>query len=138
MIRIADSDKAKAKSLIDAAERNMKYTLTLKVTSESSSTIVRNVYESFRMLGNAVLISKGIKSEDHIAQINELMGLKVTVKRPLLVLDNLRRIRNNINYGGYSPTEKETENVIDIAKNLFTPILKAVREEISSDHSINK
>ena len=70
----------------------------IEPTEESGSTIIRNIYESFRMLGNALLISKGIESQDYITQINELLKTKVSTSRPINLIDNLRRLRHNINY----------------------------------------
>ncbi|MFA6088496.1 MAG: hypothetical protein WC755_01405 [Candidatus Woesearchaeota archaeon] len=83
------------------------------------------------MLGDALLVSKGVGSIDHIEQINELFKLNVNTKRPIKILDNLRRLRHNINYYGYKPNMMELEDTIDIAKSCFEPIYKKVYEEIS-------
>ncbi len=52
-------DNKNARSILEEAEREMKYTLKISITSESAFTIVRNVYECFRMLGDAILINNG-------------------------------------------------------------------------------
>ena len=119
-------DKKNALSIVQAAKNDMEFTLSLKVTEASGSTIVRNIYECFRMLGDALLVAKGIESIDHVTQIKELMDLKVLTMRPLGVLDNLRRLRHNINYNGYKPIIPEVKDAIDIAEGCFEPILKEV------------
>ena len=130
-MRYKRPDKKNAVSIIESAKRDMKFTLTLKLTEESSSTIIRNIYECFRMLGDALMISRGIISTDHITPMKELMNLKVKTQRPISLLDNLRKLRHNINYYGYKPNLMEVEDAISIAENCFNPLHKKIMEEIS-------
>ena len=124
-------DKKNAQSLIEAAERDMKYTLTLNPTEDAASTIIKNIYECFLMLGNALLVSKGMDSHDHVEPIKALIGLRIKTKRPLNLLDNLRRLRININYYGYNPDLSETEDTLRLARELFSPILKELKKKIN-------
>ncbi|MBR9678472.1 MAG: hypothetical protein GOU97_04250 [Nanoarchaeota archaeon] len=123
-------DKKNALSIIKAAKKDMEFTLSMRVTEDSGSTIVRNVYECFRMLGDALLVAKGVKSEDHVAPIKELLKLRVVTTRPIFVIDNLRRLRHNINYYGYGPKLIEVRDVISIAESCFEPLLNAVIKKI--------
>jgi len=129
-IRYKVPDKKNALSIIEASKRDMNYTLTLKLAENSGATIVRNIYECFRMLGDALLVAKGIKSQDHIEPINELLKLKVSTPRPIYLIDNLRKLRHNVNYYGYSPKLVEVEDAISLAKSCFEPLLGAVLKEI--------
>lgn len=131
-IRYKRPDKKNALSIIEAAKRDMKFTLSIKPTEEAGSTIVRNIYECFRMLGDALLVARGVESKDHIEPINELLTIKVVTKRPINVIENLRRLRHNINYYGYKPTLTEVKDVISIAETIFEPLFKAVKEKINS------
>ena len=128
--RYKKPDKKNALSISEAAKKDLNFTLSIKPTEESGSTIIRNIYESFRMLGNALLISKGIESQDHIAPIKELLKIKVVTSRPVNLIDNLRRLRHNINYYGYKPNLNEVNDVISIAKSCFEPLFKEVIKEI--------
>jgi len=110
----------------------MRFTLSLKPTEESGSTIVRNIYECFRMLGGALLVIKGIEAEDHIAPIQELLKLQVPTERPIRLIDNLRKLRHQINYRGYRPSLAEVDDAISLAKNCFQPLLKEVQKRIKS------
>ncbi|MFH1456387.1 MAG: hypothetical protein ABIF40_05570 [archaeon] len=130
-IRYKRPDKKNALSIVEAAKRDMKFTLTIKPNENSASTIVRNVYESFRMLGDALLVAKGISSEDYLMPIKELMKVKVETKRPINLIDNLRRLRHNVNYYGYKPNLEEVKDVISVAKTCFEPLYKAVFEKIN-------
>ena len=132
-IRYKVPDKKNALSIIEASKKDMNFTLSLKSSEESGTTIVRNIYECFRMLGDALLVAKGIKSQDHITPIQELLKLKVTTSRPIYLIDNLRKLRHNINYYGYSPKLIEVEDVISLAESCFNPLAQAVLKEIEKE-----
>jgi len=129
-MRYKRPDRKNALSIVGAAERDMKFTLSMQPSEESGPTIVRNIYECFRMLGDALLLSKGIESEDHVTPIKELTKLKVDTQRPVNLVDNLRRLRHNINYYGYKPKLAEVEDVISIAKGTFQPLLRNIKRKL--------
>lgn len=126
-MRYKRPDRKNALSIIDAAERDMKFTLSIEPTEEAGPTIVRNIYECFRMIGDALLVSEGTESEDHIAPIKELTKIKVETNRPINLVDNLRRLRHNINYYGYKPKLQEVKDAISIAESIFQPLLNYIR-----------
>ena len=127
-------DRKNALSIIEASRKDMSFTLSLKLTGDAGATIVRNIYECFRMLGDALLVAKGIKSQDHIVPIQELLKLKVNTSRPIYLIDNLRKLRHNINYYGYSPKLIEVEDIISLAKSCFEPLLEAVLKEVEKEN----
>jgi hypothetical protein len=129
-MRYKRPDKKNAMSILEASQRDMKFTDTLEVSENSGPTIVRNIYESFRMLGDSLLAAQGIEAEDHITPIKELMKLKITTDRPINLIDNLRRLRHNINYYGYKPALDEVKEVKAIAKSLYEPIKNEVLRKI--------
>lgn len=129
--RFKRPDKKDALSIITAAKRDMDYTLTLKVDERSGAIISKNIYECFRMLGDALLVLKGIESKDHLEPINELLKLNIKTKRPLGLIGNLRILRHNINYYGYTPKISEVIDVISLAKDCFIPIYNEVFSKIN-------
>ena len=131
-------DKKNAASILDASSKQMKYTLTLKSNDDSAFNIIRNIYECFRMLGDALLITQGIESEDHLAPIHELMKLKVETPRSITLVNHLRRMRHNINYYGYAPKKEEADDAISLAKACFEPLLNAVKKEIEKNESFRR
>jgi len=132
-MRYKRPDHKNALSIIEAAEREMNYTLTIKVSEMSASTIIRNTYECFRMLGDAMLVLEGIESEDHLAPIRRLTEISINSSRPLNILDNLRRLRHNINYYGYKPSVFEAEEAIFISKSLFEPLCSHIKSKINTN-----
>jgi len=125
-------DSKDALSIINASKKEMEFTLSLAVNEKSGATIIKNIYECFRMLGDALLVLKGIESQSHVEPINELLKLNVKTKRPLGVVGNLRILRHNINYYGYSPKIEEVKDVISIAKDFFNSLFKEIFEKINS------
>src|SRR3989344_3697345 len=123
-------DKKRALSVIAASEKEMKYTLNLPVSEESAFNIIRNIYECFRMLGDALLISRGFASEDHAEQVTELQSIPVKTDRPVKLIDSLRKIRHNINYYGYIPSIAEAEDAISITKACYYQLLESIKKEI--------
>lgn len=130
-MRVKHPDAKNALSILNAAEREMKFTLKMNVTEESAFNIIRNIYECFRMLGDARLISKGLVAVDHAEPTKELESMQVITARPLKLIDSLRRIRHNINYYGYIPSKAEAEDAISIAIACFDPLLKEIRKELN-------
>lgn len=131
-VRYKKPDVKNAQSIIESAERDMNFTLTLKPSEGSASTIIKNVYESFRMLGDAVLVANGRTSKDPPEQIKALLRLQINSTRPLQLLNNLMIARHNLNYYGYKPTVSEAEDVLDFAFKCFKPTLEAVKKEIKN------
>lgn len=129
-MRIKRPDHKDALSLIEAAHSDMKFTFSMKVTPQSASTIIRNIYECFRMLGDALLTLRGVESSDHIQPIQELLALPVETPRPLQIIDTLRKFRHNINYYGYKPSVEEAEEAISIAKSCFEEVYNSIQKMI--------
>lgn len=129
-VRYRIPDRKNAESILKSAKKDMDYTLSIIPGKDSATTIIRNIYGNFRMLGDALLVSKGIESEDHVAPIKELLKLKVKTKRPINLIDNLRRLRHNINYYGYTPNMLEVKDTMEIAKCCFYPLYEKVKNKV--------
>jgi len=136
--RIKHPDRKNASSIIDASVRQMNYTLTLQITDESSFNIIRNIYECFRMLGDALAVSKGMIIDDHVGQVKALEELNLRLSRPIIIVDKLRRMRHNINYYGYNPNKAEAEDAVLFAKSCFEQMAEAVKKEISSSQGMRR
>ncbi len=132
MIRQKRPDVKNALSIVEAAQNDMKFTLSLQISEQSASTITRNIYESFRKIGDALLVARGVHAKDHVTPIKELLKLQVVTTRPIQLIDNLRKLRHNINYYGYNPSLPEVEDIISLAKSCFPPLVKEVLDIIKS------
>ena len=126
-------DKAKARSMTEAAIRGINFIETLQVTEQNSPSVIREIYESFRMLGDAVLTAKGLETrgaDHHTHMIDELLKLKVETAKPLNLLHELRKARHKINYEGHLPTKAELDYLLGIKKALWAPVLAEVKKLI--------
>ncbi|VVB77893.1 Uncharacterised protein [uncultured archaeon] len=130
-MRYKRPDSKNALSIVEAAKREMKYTLSIKLTEESGSTIIRNIYECFRMLGDSLLVKKGIISQDHLEPVRELLKLQVSTPRPINLIDNLRILRHNINYYGYNPKIEEVKDALSFTESSFEIIYNQVLKNIN-------
>jgi len=124
-------DKKRAIDLVKSAKEDIAYTLGLTISEASANTIVRNIYESFRMLGESLLIAKGIKETDHVASINELLKLNVETSRPKYTIENLRKLRHSINYYGYKANSEEAKDAVSIAKSCFNQLFNEINKMIN-------
>jgi hypothetical protein len=128
--RMKYPDNKNAKSILEASLRQMNYTLKLESNDDSAFNIIRNIYECFRMLGDALLVTLGQISEDHVEQVKALENLNVKLDRPLQIVDNLRRMRHNINYYGFSPKKIDGDDALSFAKSCFFRLAEAVSKKI--------
>ena len=131
-MRYKRPDKKNAISILESAKRTMDYTLTLEITELSAATITRNIYECFRMLGDAILASKGIQSEDHIQPIQQISSLRINSDRPIGLVNNLRSLRHNVNYYGYTPKIVEVDDAISLAQSCFYKAYEKIRNDIAT------
>lgn len=130
MTRPRVPDIAQARSLVEAAEQEMSYLDTIKPTLDGAQTLIRGIYENFRRLGKALLSLKGI-SGSHEDAITALTSLKdVKTSRPIQAIDNLRTLRNNINYQGYRPSQADLDDVISIKKACWAPVLTEIKKVV--------
>lgn len=129
MIRKRVPDDALARSLIQASFQEMSYIETLEPTLQGAATIIRGIYENFRRLGEALLARQGFEG-DHEDAINALISLHLKTQRPLQVLDILRRLRHDINYRGYQPSQADLEDVLSIKNFFWKVILEEVKKRL--------
>jgi len=123
-------DKGQARSIIEAATAEMRTTLSLEQTLEMAPLLLRSVYECFRSIGNALLMNEGIREMDHVPQIERVIKLPAQTPRPLLLLDNLRRLRHDINYRGHKPTQAELDEFMDFAHKCWKPVLEEAKKTV--------
>ena len=126
-MRKRSPDLAKARSLVTASESEMAFLNTLDPTPEAASTLIRGIYENFRRLGSALLLLDGLEG-DHEQEIQALIQLNPSTARPVQVLHNLRRLRHDINYRGYQPSENDLRDVLSIKESCWGPILNEVKK----------
>jgi hypothetical protein len=116
--------------MINAAMAEVEFLKKLPARPEAASTIIRGIYENFRMLGDALLRAQGLEATDHKPMVDALIKLPAKTKRPLQVLDNLRTLRHNINYKGYRPTEDDLRDALSILEACWDAVLAEVKKKV--------
>ncbi|MGM5484338.1 MAG: hypothetical protein ACQEP1_00495 [Nanobdellota archaeon] len=130
-MRYKRTDTKNAESIIQAADKEMRFTLSLPVNEDSASTIARNIYECFRMLGEGLLILRGESPQDHLEPINAIVKLQIDTPRSLSLLHTYRKIRHNINYYGYLPETEEVKDMVDFSTKCFSKVYDHITKMIS-------
>ena len=129
-MRYKKPDPKNALSIIESSKRTMDFTLNLEVNDKSGITIIRNIYECFRMLGDALLMIKGTISEDHIMPIKEISKIKIESSRPISSVENLRILRHNVNYYGYIPNIIEVQDAKSLAESCFYKSYELIKKQL--------
>ena len=119
--------------MVNAAKVDMKFIGSMPPKEEAAQSIIRGIYENFRLLGGSLLTARGRQTMDHChhtQMIDALNELNIPTSRPIHLLKELKKLRNSINYDGYLPTQQEVEFVISIKKALWEPVLTEVKKQI--------
>lgn len=128
--KLASPDKLRAKSLMEASERNMAVILEMGINDSSSTIIFRETYESIRQLGDARWWLLGYKPKDHEVSMEILKQEKIANSAKLQKLDRFRQIRNDANYSGYLIPKAVTEEIIEFWKECAEDILEKMKNEL--------
>ncbi len=133
MIKTIIPNPAKAQSLLLAAEHQVSYSKTIAVSEEATPIIIKEIYDSFLMTGEALMLLRGKHAQSkghHRIILNELITLPINTSRPLENLKTLQELRRKILYDGYHPTITEAHDVLSLADACFPPLLEAVKKEV--------
>lgn len=114
---------AQAKSLMQKAEKRLKYAKGRKITEENADLILEDSYEAVREALDSFLIYNGFKSHSHEASI--IYGFEkldfdyATANK----LNKFRKLRNDSKYRGEDIEKQEAEQITNLA-NQIIPKLK--------------
>lgn len=127
-VRRASPDKSLVKSLIEGAEKDIKFFNNLKIDENSARKLMVNYYDILGGILEAIASIDGYKIYLHEAFTFYLKEIKneevISIK-----LDRFRRIRNLINYYGKDISIEETkENIGEIKKIISDLMNKYLRE----------
>jgi len=115
------------KSLIKSSENKLKSEDKLIMGSVTAVSKISLAYDSLREILEALSLKKGYKIYNHecyTAFLKEIM--KESDKGD--EFDEIRRIRNDVNYYGKDISVEEAEDVISRIKNLRTFILNLLKK----------
>ncbi|QGA80053.1 HEPN domain-containing protein [Candidatus Nanohalobium constans] len=122
-VRETKPNPSQARSLIQKAEKRLRYVKGRNITEENADLILEDSYEAVREALDAFLVLDGYKPHSHEASIiygfeNLEIPYGTTNK-----LNKFRKLRNDSKYRGEDIKRKEAEKILKIAKELI-PLLK--------------
>ena len=128
IIRKASVDKNLIKSLIETAERGLKFFQDKAVDEKNTDVLFKNYYDSLREICEAVAISKGYKIYQHEA-ITLFLREILKEEEISFKFDRFRVLRNSIHYYGKTISKEETiKAVLDIKEIISTLKFKYLKE----------
>ncbi len=120
-----EPDKEMASSLIKASENKLTSAEELKLREQTAAAKISLIYDSVRELLEAMALRKGFKIYNHIcytAFLEEVINEKELAED----FDDLRKVRNDINYYGKEISLEEAKEVLDKLKILRKSLLKLI------------
>ncbi|MBI2558891.1 hypothetical protein HYW20_06215 [Candidatus Woesearchaeota archaeon] len=111
LVRKATSDTELAKSLITESYKILKVIKELNPSDANATLLMRECYESFRQICEAIAVYKGYKIYSHEA-ITAFIAEILNEKEIAESFDRYRKIRNSINYYGTPISLAETQKAL--------------------------
>ena len=122
LVRKSVPDIELAKSLIIESNKILLVVNGLALNDTNSSVLMRECYEAFRQICEAIAVNKGYKIYSHEA-ITSFVGEILNEKEIAESFDRYRKIRNSINYYGTPVNIEEVKKALaEIPK--FIEIIK--------------
>jgi hypothetical protein len=131
-IRRRSPDKARARSLVSAAENTMRTIFKMQLSQESSTIIFRETYESLRQLGDARWWLGGYEPRDHEVSMEALKEEKVCALPKLQKLDRFRSERNRANYEGDEIPKAVAQEILEFWEECGTDILRNIKKDLET------
>jgi len=121
-------DKVEAISLIEKAEKRMKYIRLLN--EDTSSLVFEDAYESAREAAQSLMSIKGYKPYSHEATISFLKDFftKKFTEQELREFDRYREIRNNSIYKAVNISTEDAKKCIEFSKLIIKKIKEVINE----------
>jgi len=119
------SDEELIKSLLKTSKNKLDSEEKLGLDDITSASKISLMYDSLRELLEALALKKGFKIYNHecyTSFLKEVVGLDSISEE----FDDIRKIRNNINYYGKEISIREAKKVLEQIKRLRSKILNLI------------
>jgi hypothetical protein len=127
-VREVEPNPSQAKSLMDKAEKRLRYAKDREITGENADLILEDSYEAVRESLDSFLVFEGYKSHSHEASIvygfEQLDIPYGTVNK----LNKFRKLRNDSKYRGEDIEKREAKEITEIAADLIPKLREKMRE----------
>ncbi len=125
-MRQISADKDKINSILKMCDVRLRFIKKQKIDRETASLITEDYYEIIKELLTALLLNKGLKSENHECLISYFKKHYPTYEYEINKIYELKNIRNRINYDGVFVEEQypiknklEFEHIIELLIKLI-------------------
>lgn len=129
LVKNLRTDKELIESLIIISRNKAISASRLKLDEISATSIIVLYYDSLRELLEALALSRGFKIYNHECYTSFLKDI-LGEKEISLLYDNIRKIRNSINYYGRKLSLEEAETIIFDIKKLIEICKKLLNKNI--------
>jgi len=129
IVKDIKKDDALISSLLRTSENKIISCDKLELDEQTAESKISLAYDSLREILEALAICRGFKIYNHecyTSFLNEVLNESEKAEE----FDELRKIRNSINYYGKSISINESEKIIGRIKNLRDKILPIVKNEV--------
>ena len=125
-IKEVDVDNDKIESLIETANRRLKFLSKNKVNKENVSFIIEGYYEVIKELLTAFLLSKGLRSKNHQCLISYFYNHCHEYEAEAYIISQMNYLRNRLEYYGelisiefYEKNKYEFKHIIKLLNDLI-------------------
>ena len=125
-IRKVETDPAKVKAIINAAELRLKYLENAALNRDNISFIVEGYYEVIKELLVALLLSHGLRSKNHQCLISYFYHTYTKYEAEAHLISQMSYLRNRLDYYGepielefYEKNKQEFGSIINLIKKLI-------------------
>ena len=127
IVKNVKHDEELVKSLIKSSENKLKSEKMLKLSDITAASKLSLSYDSLRELLEAIALRHGYKIYNHECYT---AFLKEIIKNSKLgdEFDNIRKIRNAVNYYGKEISIEDADNIILKIKNLRLSLIKLFKK----------
>lgn len=126
-IRKVEVDADKIRSMVKMAKIELGIITKIPITHESASKLVKDYYEIIKEWMIALLLSYGLKSENHECLISFVKHQYPQFEYEIGIIHELKGIRNRISYDGFfvekdylAGKKLEFEHIIGMLKKLIS------------------
>jgi len=123
-------DLEEARALLKMAERRELLRSEIKGKDEFNSIIIESYYESIKELITAIMSVDGYKSYSHKCLIIFMRKFYHLPRHHLMLIDQLRKLRNDINYRGIAVDSSYLERNERDIKNVISGLKDVLRRKL--------
>lgn len=125
-IRLVEVDRDKIESLLKTTEKRHAFLKTLKANDKNVSFIVEQTYELIKELLIALLLTKGLRSQNHQCLISYFYNMYKEHEAEAHLIADMSYRRNRLNYYGeliefpfYEKNKDEFEKVMKVLREII-------------------